>query len=77
MILGKRVRLRAAEPEDLPRFVAWLNDPEVREGLSLFLPFSLREEQDWYERMLKGPAAQHVLIMGVLRPDWESIDTGG
>jgi diamine N-acetyltransferase len=34
MLTGEKIRLRAAEREDLPRFVAWLNDPEVRQGLS-------------------------------------------
>ncbi len=78
MIFGKRVRLRAAEPEDLPRFAAWLNDPEVREGLSLFLPFSLREEQDWYDEMLKGPAAQHVLVIEIRKGEtWVPVGTCG
>ena len=41
MIYGERIRLRAPEREDLPRFVAWLNDPDVRKTLALSLPFSL------------------------------------
>jgi RimJ/RimL family protein N-acetyltransferase len=78
MIFGKRVRLRAAEPEDLPRFVAWLNDPEVQAGLSLFLPFSLREEQNWYEEMLKGPADQHVLVIEICEGEtWAPAGTCG
>ena len=36
MILGKQVRLRAIEKEDLPRFVVWLNDPQVRRNLLLY-----------------------------------------
>jgi RimJ/RimL family protein N-acetyltransferase len=78
MIVGKRVRLRAAEQEDLPRFVAWLNDPEVREGLSLVLPFSLREEQDWFEEMVKGPPAQHVLVIEIREGEaWVPVGTCG
>ena len=29
VIFGERVRLRRIERGDLPRFVEWLNDPEV------------------------------------------------
>ncbi len=78
MIIGERIRLRAAEKEDLPRFVAWLNDPEVREGLSLFLPFSLREEQDWFDEMVKSPPAQHVLVIEVRDGEvWVPVGTCG
>jgi diamine N-acetyltransferase len=61
MITGKNVRLRAIEREDIPRFVTWLNDPEVTAGLVMTLPFSLAEEEDWYENMLKRPPAEHPL----------------
>jgi len=43
MILGEKLRLRAIEKEDIERFVAWLNDPEVREGVAIFLPLSRHE----------------------------------
>ena len=29
MIYGERIRLRRDERTDLPKFVEWLNDPEV------------------------------------------------
>src|SRR6267378_3834328 len=35
VIFGERVRLRRIERSDLPRFVEWLNDPEVREHLAV------------------------------------------
>ena len=57
MIYGERVRLRRIEREDLPRFVAWLNDPEVREGLALLHPLSLVQEEDWFAATLKLEAA--------------------
>jgi len=41
MIIGKRMRLRAIEWDDLPRFTQWLNDPEVRENLELYQPLSM------------------------------------
>ncbi len=46
MIYGERIRLRALEEEDLPLFVRWLNDPEVRQGLVIYLPLSIVEEKN-------------------------------
>jgi len=35
MIYGECIQFRAPERADLPRFVAWINDPDVRRGVSL------------------------------------------
>jgi len=69
MITRERVRLRAPGRDDLPRFVAWLNDPDVRQGLSLYLPLSLDQEQEWYENMLKTPADEHPLVIEIRSGD--------
>jgi diamine N-acetyltransferase len=63
MIYGERIRFRAIEKPDLPHFVAWLNDPEVKQGLLLYNPLSLTEEEDWYERMLARPLDEHVMAI--------------
>jgi RimJ/RimL family protein N-acetyltransferase len=63
MIYGNRIRLRHIEREDLPLFVKWLNDPEVRQGLAMFLPLSMVEEEDWFEKLLKRPAEEHPLVI--------------
>jgi RimJ/RimL family protein N-acetyltransferase len=46
-------------------FVAWLNDPEVRQFLLIRLPLSLAQEEQWFENMLKCPPAEHVLVIEV------------
>ena len=69
MIYGERVRLRAPEKSDIPRFVAWLNDPEVRAGLTLHLPLSLVEEEVWFENMIKRPPAEHPLVIEIRQGD--------
>jgi diamine N-acetyltransferase len=61
MILGKRVRLRAIEKGDLPYFVAWLNDPEVRRNLLIYQPLSMIQEENWLEEILKHPIDEHPL----------------
>jgi diamine N-acetyltransferase len=68
MIYGERLRLRAAEREDLPRFVAWLNDPEVRQFLLINLPMSMASEERWFENMQKLPPAEHVLVIEIALP---------
>ena len=37
MIFGKRVRLRGVEKKDIEQFVVWLNDPDVRNNLLIYL----------------------------------------
>jgi RimJ/RimL family protein N-acetyltransferase len=61
MITGERIRFRGIERADLPVFVKWLNDPEVRQGILIYHPFSQAEEENWYEEMLKRPIDEHVL----------------
>lgn len=61
MILGKQVRLRAIEREDLPKFVQWLNDPEVIRGLLLNVPLSLTQEGAWFEGLRGRPVEEHPL----------------
>ncbi|MCD6541594.1 GNAT family N-acetyltransferase [Candidatus Bipolaricaulota bacterium] len=51
MIYGGRVRLRAIEREDIPRFLRWLNDPEVRRYLTMYRPLSRAEEERWVESL--------------------------
>jgi diamine N-acetyltransferase len=58
MIYGARIRLRRNERSDIPKFVEWLNDPEVRRFLLVSLPISQANEEGWFENMLKRPPDQ-------------------
>jgi diamine N-acetyltransferase len=79
MIEGDRIRLRADERADLPLFVAWLNDPEVREGISLYLPQSQVTEEQWFENMLKTPREEHPFAIEARTADggWQLIGNCG
>lgn len=68
MIIGDRVRFRAIEKADLPKFVSWLNDPEVRQGLSMNRPLSLAEEEDWFASMMESPTQERPLAIEI-QPD--------
>jgi RimJ/RimL family protein N-acetyltransferase len=61
MLYGKRIRLRGNERSDLPKFVEWLNDPEVQRYLSMPLPISQAAEEQWFENMLKRPPEEQSL----------------
>lgn len=90
MIYGDRIRLRALERTDLPYFVRWLNDPEIRQGLSRYLPLSMAEEEIWFEDTLKRDAVERPLAIEIknentspntaeaeLQPDWTLIGNAG
>jgi diamine N-acetyltransferase len=51
MIYGDSIRLRAVEREDIPTFVRWFNDPEVRDFLLMHAPMSLADEERWFESL--------------------------
>jgi RimJ/RimL family protein N-acetyltransferase len=78
MIYGERVRLRHVEREDLPQFVEWLNDPEVSLGLSIRIPLSMDEEENWYAQVLKSPNEERPLCIEAKHEDgWKLIGNSG
>lgn len=78
MIYGKRIRLRHVERADLPFFVDWLNDPEVRRSLALYLPLSQAEEEKWFENILSVGGDERPLVIEARRQDgWEMIGNSG
>jgi len=62
MLKGPRLTLRAIRRDDLPRYVIWLNDSEVIEHLGDIFPFSLEDEEEWYEAQRKDQRVLHLAI---------------
>ncbi len=79
MIYGERIRLRAVEREDIPRFVEWLNDPEVIAGLTINLPMASWDETRWFENLSNRSPEQRPLSIEVKTPDggWKHIGNVG
>lgn len=78
MIYGARVRLRPLDRHDLPSFVEWLSDPEVIQGLAIYISLSLDEEEIWYEQMLKQPKEERPLSIEAKSEDaWKLIGNTG
>lgn len=85
MIYGERVKLRAIEREDVPRFVRWFNDPEVKQFLTMYRPLSRAEEERWVESLASrredivlaievraGDQWVHIGNVGLHRIDWKN-----
>lgn len=78
MITGDRVRLRAIELEDLPRFVAWFNDPEVQSGLPQCTPLSMQDEENWFQENQKRKPEERTLSIDVLvENEWRHVGSCG
>jgi diamine N-acetyltransferase len=76
---GEKIRLRAVQREDLPRYVEWFADSGVSENLSNQMPMSLAQEEIWYEENLKQPVEQQALAVDAKsgRGKWEHIGGAG
>ncbi|MCD6291271.1 MAG: GNAT family N-acetyltransferase [Anaerolineae bacterium] len=83
MIQGEKVRLRAIEREDLPRYVRWLNDPEVMRYFGIYRPSNLEDEEAWYASQRADDSSmnfaietledsQHVGGCGFSHIDWRN-----
>jgi RimJ/RimL family protein N-acetyltransferase len=78
VIYGERVRLRAAEREDVKRFCVWVNDPEVTRYLSLYLPMSTVDEENWFDSMTKRDQSEKTLVIEARDGDgWKMIGNCG
>jgi diamine N-acetyltransferase len=79
MIYGERIRLRAIEREDLPRYVEWFNDPEVTAGLATYFPMSLADETRWFENLGSRPMEERGLAIEAKTADsgWRHIGGTG
>ncbi len=79
MIYGERIRLRAVEREDIPRFVVWLNDPEVIAGILINLPMSSADETRWFEDLAKRTPEERGLAVEMKTSDggWKHIGSVG
>jgi RimJ/RimL family protein N-acetyltransferase len=77
MLAGERVRLRPVERDDLPTYVRWFGDPDVRRHLAIFLPFSLAQEERWYEGLLERIDRQSDVMLAIETADGVHIGNVG
>ncbi len=63
MTQENKIRIRPIERNDLPAFVEWLSDPQVRENLGIHNPLSMAREERWFEHVLEGPEDEHPYVI--------------
>ena len=81
MLQGNQVRLRALEPEDLPDYHRWLNDPEVLRYLKLYARRAMPDEEAWYQEVrgdssqmvfaIESEAGQHIGNLSLMHLNWK------
>jgi RimJ/RimL family protein N-acetyltransferase len=79
---GKKVILRPVSEKDIPLFLRWLNDPEVRQYIANILPVTEGGEREYIQGLAKKSDTDIVLVievkgrpigvMGLHRINWQS-----
>lgn len=77
VIRSRRLYLRPAERADLPDFVRWFADAEVRRHLALRAPFSLAMEEKWFDGMAERQGKSDYHFVACLAADARPIGTVG
>jgi len=58
-------RPRPIERDHLPRYVARFGDTEVRRRLDLYLPFSVAQEERWFESLQESLDKQEAVLLAM------------
>lgn len=81
---GKKVILRPLSKADVPTLLRWINDPEVNQYLSAYLPVMEQREEKWLESLAKEDNNTHIIFgiethegffigtMGIHHVDWHN-----
>ena len=72
---GERVSLRAIEPDDLDRYLVWVNDPEVTRWLSLRYPIGREGERAILERLTRANGYENAAFAVADRATGEHLGT--
>ena len=62
---SKRVTLRPVSEKDIPLFLRWFNDPEVRQFITTIFPITEKGEHEWIESLGKKSTTDIVLVIEV------------
>ncbi len=77
MIAHGAVYLRAAERDDIPRFVGWMNDYGTTRTLGIRAPLSTPLEEQWFDRMIADQGKGGYFFVACLVADGRPIGTTG
>jgi RimJ/RimL family protein N-acetyltransferase len=75
MIYSGSLRLRAIEREDIKLYFEWLNDPEVIRHLSMYLPLSMLDEEQWFESQQARDRHERPMAIELQGEGWKLVGT--
>lgn len=70
MIEGKKIKLIAPRKEFIPKFLQWLNDPEILQFLLIYRPLSLEQEEEWFKNAMK---AENQIYFSIIEKEGERL----
>lgn len=59
ILRGEKISLEPAQLEDLPIFIRWFADPDITRTLLVRFPPSLKQEEEWYDRVASDDTTVH------------------
>jgi RimJ/RimL family protein N-acetyltransferase len=62
---GKKTVLRPVLESDIPLFVRWINDPEIRSFISRVFPITETDEREWINTLHKHKEKEVVLVIEI------------
>lgn len=62
-LTGKKVYLSPLEETDIRQIQIWMNNPRLIKNLNTYLPLTLKDEQEWYDRISKRNDANIILAI--------------
>lgn len=65
MLVGKRIRLRLVEENDLSLLVAWRNTPSIWAGFFNKFPLSMAGQKEWFARLVANQSKKLFMICTV------------
>lgn len=71
MLKGDRVLLGRIKREYIDSYLKWLNDPEITQYLSIFLPLTRMMEEDWIENLKNR---NDTIVFAILIPDEDATE---
>jgi len=76
-LIGPRIQLRPIEETDAETYAEWINDPDMRNYLSIRFPMSLQGEKDWIAGLSEKGLPRNVVFAIERRKDNKHIGSVG
>lgn len=66
MLKGEKIILRPITKTDISLFLKWFNNPELLQYISLYLPMTETEEEEWIKNIAQNPKDNVIFVIEVI-----------